>query len=70
MRTKRLTLAQRREIFHDLVVAQDAKTMSVAETKRAVLMQHQISAAQLEEIVDEGVEKEWPPLNETVSAVG
>jgi len=70
MRAKRLTLAQRREIFHELVIAQDAKTMSVPETKQATLAQHQITAAQLEDIVEEGVEKEWPPLNEAISQVG
>jgi len=67
MRTKRLTLQQRREIFLTLVHTQDARTMTVPESKRTVMQNFQISDDQLEKIVEEGVEKEWPPLNEPVA---
>ena len=70
MRAKRLTVQQRREIFRSLVEAQDTHTMSVADSKRQVIEHHQITDDQLEDIVDEGVEKEWPPLNEVVPKAG
>ena len=41
--------------------------MTVPESKRTVMQNFQISDDQLEKIVEEGVEKEWPPLNEPVA---
>ena len=64
MRTKRLTLQQRKEIFADLVVTQDARRMSVPESHAYVIRQHKISDVQLRQIEEEGIEKEWPPLNQ------
>lgn len=69
MRTKRLTLQQRKEIFADLVVTQDARRMSVPESHAQVIRTHKISDVQLRQIVEEGLDKEWPPLNEP-AAVG
>ena len=70
MRAKRLTLQQRREIFHALVSTQDTGVMTVAQSREHVTKQFEITDAQLTQIVDEGIEKEWPPLDEAVKAVG
>ena len=59
MRAKRLTLVQRREIFHSLVTTQDMGLMSVAESRQHVTKQFEISDSQLRQIEDEGLEKEW-----------
>lgn len=63
MREKRLTIQQRREIFRELVHSQD-RGMGVAESLKHVVDEHAISEDQLRKIQDEGIEKEWPPLNE------
>ena len=65
MRAKRLTVQQRREIFRALVASQDLG-MSVPDSLRHVVQQFEISEEQLRQIQDEGIEKEWPPLNEEV----
>jgi hypothetical protein len=70
MASKRLTIQQKREIFHALVDAQDAGLMSIAETKEHVSKQFDITDSQLTQIIDEGIEKEWPPLDEAAKAVG
>jgi len=70
MRAKRLTLTQRREIFHALVSAQDTHTMSIPDSKRHVTQSFSITDDQLEKIVEEGVDKEWPPLDEPVAKAG
>ncbi len=62
MRTKRLTLQQRKEIFAALVTAQDDR-MGVTESKQHVINTFKISDVQLRQIEEEGIEKEWPPLN-------
>ena len=66
MRAKRLTLQQRREIFSALVAAQDQGTMTVAESRKHIIDQYAISDVQLRQIEEEGLDKEWPPLNEEV----
>jgi hypothetical protein len=70
MRAKRLTLSQRREIFLNLVNAQDAGTLSVPESRNQVAQHFKITETQLKAIEEEGIEKEWPPLNEVAQAVG
>jgi hypothetical protein len=70
VRAKRLTLQQRREIFLALVTTQDARTMTVPESKQHVVREFDITDDQLEQIVEEGVEKEWPPLDQAVQPVG
>lgn len=70
MRTKRLTLQQRKEIFAALVATQDLGSMSVADSKQYVIKQFKISDIQLRQIEEEGLEKEWPPLNQVALAVG
>jgi hypothetical protein len=61
---KRLTVQQKQVIFHALVTAQDSRTMTIADSKRQVADQYAISDDQLEAIVEEGVDKDWPPLGE------
>ena len=66
MRTKRLSLQQRQEVFHALVTTQDLGLMSVGESRQHIEKQFEITDAQLKQIEDEGLENEWPPLNEAV----
>jgi len=70
MRAKRLTLQQRQEVFHTLVTTQDAGVMSVTESRQHVGKQFELTDAQVRQIEDEGIEKEWPPLNEAVQTIG
>ena len=65
MRAKRLTLQQRREIFHSLVTTQDM-VPNVPRSRQIVTEKFDISEAQLRQIEDEGLDKEWPPLSESV----
>ncbi|MFO0808077.1 MAG: hypothetical protein U0746_05600 [Gemmataceae bacterium] len=67
MRAKRLTLQQRREIFSSLVAAQDQGTMSVSDSRKHIIDSFKISDVQLRQIEEEGLDKEWPPLNEVVA---
>jgi hypothetical protein len=70
MRGKRLTVQQRREIFHSLVTTQDLGMMTVAQSREHISKQFDISDSQLKQIEDEGLENEWPPLNQAVEQVG
>jgi hypothetical protein len=65
MRAKRLTLQQRQEIFHDLVLTQDVVS-NVPRSRQIVTEKFDITEAQLRAIEDEGLDKEWPPLSEAV----
>ena len=69
MRAKRLTTQQRQEIFHALVTTQDLGLMSVAESVQHIVKQFDITEAQLRQIEDEGIDKEWPPLNQAAQPV-
>jgi len=70
MATKRLTIQERREIFHALVTTQDTGLLTVPQSREQVSKHFEITDAQLRQIEDEGLEKEWPPLNEAVQEVG
>ena len=70
MRAKRLTVQQRREIFQALVDVQDQVPNNVRHSYEVITGQFEISDAQLRQIEEEGLEKEWPPLNEAVESVG
>jgi hypothetical protein len=59
MSVKKLPVQKRKDIFLALVAAQDAHTMTVSDTQRRIQMDFAITASQLEEIIEEGVEKEW-----------
>jgi hypothetical protein len=69
MRAKRLTLQQRRDIFRTLVSTQDMAMMPVSQSRQQIMKQFEITDSQLRQIEDEGLEKEWPPLNEAVQEV-
>jgi hypothetical protein len=69
MSAKRLTLPQRQEIFHTLVATQDV-VRNVRKSYQVVTEKFEISEKQLREIEDEGLDNEWPPLNEAVQEVG
>lgn len=64
--SKKLPVQKRKEVFLALVAAQDTHTMSVADTQRQIQLDFAITPSQLEEIINEGVEKEW--LDEEVAA--
>ena len=68
MRAKRLTLQQRQEIFKDLVMTQDL-VANVRKSYQMVTEKFEITDAQLRQIEDEGLDKEWPPLSEAVQEV-
>jgi hypothetical protein len=70
MRTKRLTLQQRKEIFRALVDTQDQNLMSVADSRQSIIRQYKITDVQLRQIEEEGSDKDWPPLNEPLQQVG
>ena len=70
MSGKRLTLQQKKEIFHALVSTQDTGLLTVAQSREKVTRDYDITDAQLRQIEEEGLEKEWPPLNEAVQEVG
>lgn len=58
---KRLTVDERREIFHDLVTTQD-EMRNVAQSRKVIIQKYGISDAQLRKIEEEGINREWPPL--------
>lgn len=70
MRTKRLTLQQRKEIFSSLVAAQDSGRFTVPDSRQHIIKEFKISDVQLRQIEDEGLEKEWPPLNQAALPAG
>lgn len=61
--SKRLTVDQRREIFHALVTTQDTVS-DVPKSRQVILKRFGISETVLRQIEDEGIEREWPPLDE------
>ena len=69
MRAKRLTAQQKQEIFHALVATQDLGLMTVPQSIQHVAKQFDITEAQLRQIEEEGIDKEWPPLNEAVQPI-
>lgn len=69
MAGKRLTVGQRREIFEDLVITQDTMPLRVRESYELITDRYSITEYQLKQIENEGLEKEWPPLDEAMSNV-
>ncbi len=61
--SKRLTVAQRREIFQTLVMTQDEMT-NVPQSRELVAKHFGITEHQLRQIEDEGIERQWPPLED------
>lgn len=66
MTSKKIPVQKRKDIFQALVAAQDTHTMTVGDTERQVQLDFAITASQLAEIIEEGVEKEW--LDELTAA--
>ena len=64
---RRLSTEEKKEIFSHLVATQDA-VANVRRSYEMVTEQFSISEEQLKAIEDEGVDNEWPPLSEPVSA--
>jgi hypothetical protein len=69
MTIRRLNEKMRQEVFHKLVVTQDMGIMSVGESRARVCKEFEIANETLKEIEEEGLEAEWPPLNEAVHKV-
>jgi hypothetical protein len=75
MATKRLTLQQRRDIFRDLVAIQDElaggpeQSSLVRKSYQIITERFEITDQQLKQIEEEGIEKEWPPLDEAMQEV-
>jgi hypothetical protein len=57
----RVPEARRKEAFRALVEAQDNR-VSVADSRRQVAEQYDLSEADMKAIEQEGVENGWPPL--------
>jgi len=66
MAAKRLTVEQRKEIFHNLVATQD-NIHNVRKSYEMVTGQFDITENQLRQIEEEGIDKEWPPLCEVLT---
>lgn len=58
-----LTEEQRKEIFKALIQAQD-QAMSVSQSRTLVCDRFDISESQLRAIEQEGLDQQWPPLEE------
>jgi ribonuclease HII len=61
--SKRLTVDQRREIFHAIVTTQDT-VPDVPKSRQMVMKQFHITEATLKQIEDEGIDRQWPPLDD------
>ena len=65
MRAKRLTIKERKEVFQALVVLQDQGLMSNADSIHHTAERFKIDDSQVEQIVEEGIDKDW--LDEPVT---
>jgi hypothetical protein len=66
---RRLTTEEKMEIFSQLVATQDSMGVQNVRKSYEVVTEHfSISEEQLRAIEEEGLENEWPPLGEPVSA--
>lgn len=61
--SKRITVMERRAIFQALVRAQD-KGESVGESRLHVSKRFHVTEYTLRKIEDEGIARQWPPLDE------
>lgn len=66
MGVKRLSIQQRKEIFLALVTAQDTGLMTVGQSLQAIRQQYDLTDTQLRQIEEEGIDKDWPPLDEAI----
>lgn len=67
MRAKRLTIKERKEVFQALVTLQDQNLMSNAESITKIGRQFKIDENQVEQIVEEGIDKDWLDEAEVLS---
>jgi len=67
MIAKKLTLTERKQIFHELVSAQD-QLRDVARSRELIEEKFGISPEQLRSIENEGIDRQWPPLDDGGSA--
>jgi hypothetical protein len=61
--TETLPVARRREVFVALVAAQDGG-LSVLASREKVVTEQGVSAKDLLNIENEGLQRQWPPLGE------
>ncbi len=61
--TETLPVARRREVFVALVAAQDGG-LSVLASREKVATEQGVSAKDLLNIENEGLQRQWPPLGE------
>jgi hypothetical protein len=67
MTGRRLSTDEKKEIFSRLVATQD-EVNNVRKSYEMVTEHFEISEEQLKAIEDEGIDNEWPPLSEPVTA--
>jgi len=58
---KALTEQQRKQVFLDLVAAQD-RDMSVIQSRQHIAARYDVSESQVQCIEREGLDNRWPPL--------
>ena len=63
--SKRITVSERRSIFSALVRAQD-NGQSVSESRGHVSKRYHVTEYALRKIEDEGIARQWPPLDQEV----
>ncbi|HMO36423.1 MAG TPA: hypothetical protein PKA06_10300 [Gemmatales bacterium] len=61
--SKRITVTERRNIFQALVRAQD-NGASVGESRQNISRRFHVTEYTLRKIEDEGIARQWPPLDE------
>lgn len=66
MAAERLSIAQRKQIFRELVARQDQGD-SVAKSYEKLVKDHSINQDQLKRIEEEGISNEWPPLDKVAT---
>lgn len=64
--SKRITVMERRAIFQALVKAQDSG-VSVGESRQHVTKRFHVTEYTLRKIEDEGIARQWPPLDQEVA---
>lgn len=63
--SKRITVTERRSIFHALVRAQD-NGESVGESRQHITQRFHVTEYTLRKIEDEGIARQWPPLDQEI----
>jgi hypothetical protein len=66
--SKRITVTERRSIFQALVRAQD-NGESVGESRQHITQRFHVTEYTLRKIEDEGIARQWPPLDQELELV-